>query len=110
MFINGEAYYTDIDHFPQKEIIAAVKLLEEASVLWQLYDKKGGEPHCHFAQSKAAEAGYMIYEWSTSAPSLPRPLTRDHHDAMRDVMYAYAPEKDYRCIEMAWKGIGGWVL
>jgi len=109
MFINGKAYYTDIDFFPQAEIKAAVKLLEEASVLWQMYDENDGEPHYYLAQSKAAEAGHMIYEWSVAETPPPRPLTRDHHDSMRDVIYAYAPKKDYRCIDMAWKGIGGWV-
>ena len=70
MIINGQAYYTHIDHFPQKEIKAAVKLLEEASILWDLYDKSEGKgkPHYHLAQSKAAEAGNMICEWSNSQP------------------------------------------
>ena len=111
MIINGQAYYTHIDHFPQKEIKAAVKLLEEASILWDLYDKSEGEgkPHYHLAQSKAVEAGNMIYEWSNSQPPLPAGMSRNNIDAMRDVVYIYAPKKDHRCIDSAWNGIGGWM-
>ena len=109
MFIDGQAFYTHIDHFPQKEIKEAVKLLEEASILWELYDKTEGLPHYHLAQSKAAAAGNMIYKWSKSQPPLPAGMSRNHIDAMRDVVYAYAPEKDHRCIDYAWKGIGGWM-
>jgi hypothetical protein len=108
--IGTEHYYTDIDFFPQQELKNAVKLLEEASILWELYDKTSQAPHYALAQSKAVHAGYMIYEWSNAQPPLPAGMTRNAKDAMDDILKIYAPKKDYRLIDYAWNGIGEWIV
>ena len=60
-------FYTKLpEYYPQQKIKDAVKIMEEASILWQLCEEKASKnenfrPHFDLAQSKAKEAGHMLY-------------------------------------------------
>lgn len=81
------------------ELQTPIRLLKEASLLWKLHDTDttGCKAYLLLANSKAIEAGHLIYKWNPDTAM------------MCDIVHEVLPKEDHCLINLKWNGIGDWV-
>ena len=105
-------YTKSPEYYPQQKIKDAVKIMEEASILWKLSEEKKAKdenyrPHYDLAQSKAIEAGNMLYNEAIERgkdlkEQYGNIISVDPMKSMNEVLELYAPEEDRLLFQRAW--------
>jgi hypothetical protein len=105
-------YTKSPEYYPQQKIKDAVKIMEEASILWKLSEEKvlkseNYRPHYDLAQSKAIEAGHMLYNEAIGRGEVLNEqygniIYVDPMKSMIEVLELYAPKEDRRLFGRAW--------